>query len=81
MPNGKYCIFKDGDQMRAGMLQAPSSDIPTMWLQYITVDDCDATLARAKKNGATVGDPRWPDPSEPAISAGVKHVPLRRAGG
>ena len=40
--------------MRAGMLQAPSSDIPTMWLQYITVADCDETLARAKKNGATV---------------------------
>jgi len=40
--------------MRGGMLQAPSSDIPTMWLQYITVDDCDATLARAQQNGATV---------------------------
>jgi hypothetical protein len=36
------------------MLQAPSSDIPTMWLQYVTVDDCDQTLTRAKQNGATV---------------------------
>lgn len=54
MPNGTYYMFKDGDAMRGGMLQAPSSDIPTMWLQYITVDDCDATLARAKQNGATV---------------------------
>jgi predicted enzyme related to lactoylglutathione lyase len=35
-------------------LQALSSDVPTMWLQYITVDDCDAALARAKQNGATV---------------------------
>ena len=25
-----------------------------MWLQYITVDDCYETLARAKQNGATV---------------------------
>jgi len=68
MPNGKYYIFKDGDQMRAGMLQAPSSDIPTMWLQYITVDDCDATLARAKKNGATViAEPLDAEPGRFAI--------------
>ncbi|MDH3654048.1 MAG: VOC family protein [Myxococcales bacterium] len=68
MPNGKYYIFKDGDQMRAGMLQAPSSDIPTMWLQYITVDDCDATLARAKKNGATVvAEPMDAEPGRFAI--------------
>lgn len=68
MPNGKYYIFKDGDQMRGGMLQAPSSDIPTMWLQYITVDDCDATLARAKKNGATViAEPMDAEPGRFAI--------------
>lgn len=54
MPNGTYYVFKDGDTPRGGMLQAPSSDVPTMWLQYITVDDCDAALARAKQNGATV---------------------------
>jgi hypothetical protein len=54
MPNGTYYVLKDGDNPRGGILQAPSSDIPTMWLQYITVDDCDAALARAKQNGATV---------------------------
>jgi len=54
MPNGTYYVLKDGDTPRGGMLQAPSSDMPTMWLQYITVDDCDAALARAKQNGATV---------------------------
>ena len=25
-----------------------------MWLQYAAVDDCDAALARAKKNGGTI---------------------------
>jgi len=64
MPNGTYYILKDGDDMRGGMLQSPSSDIPTMWLQYITVDDCDATLARAKQNGATIV-------AEPADAEGV----------
>ena len=71
MPNGAYYIFKDGDEMRGGMLQAPSSDIPTMWLQYITVDDCDATLARAKQNGATVI-------SEPVDAEGVGRFGILR---
>jgi predicted enzyme related to lactoylglutathione lyase len=68
MPNGTYYIFKDGENMRGGMLQAPSSDIPTMWLQYITVEDCDETLARAKKNGATViAEPMDAEPGRFAI--------------
>ena len=25
-----------------------------MWLQYVAVDDCDATLGRAQQNGATI---------------------------
>lgn len=58
MPNGTYYVFMDGEQPRGGMLKAPSSDVPTMWLQYVEVDDCDATLERAKGNGATiVADP------------------------
>lgn len=54
MPDGKYYVFMDGEQPRGGMLKAPSSDVPTMWLQYVTVEDCDATVARAKGNGAAV---------------------------
>lgn len=36
------------------VLEAPSPDIPTMWLRYIEVEDCDETLDRAQQNGATV---------------------------
>lgn len=54
MPNGTYYVLMDGEQPRGGMLKAPSSDVPTMWLQYVEVTDCDATLERAKGNGATV---------------------------
>ena len=71
MPNGTYYVFKDADEMRGGMLQAPSSDIPTMWLQYITVDDCDATLARATQNEATII-------SEPVDSEGVGRFGILR---
>ena len=56
---------------QGGMLQAPSSDIPTMWLQYITVDDCDATLARATQNGATII-------SEPVDAEGVGRFGILR---
>ncbi|MEM7136414.1 MAG: VOC family protein [Myxococcota bacterium] len=64
MPNGTYYVFMNGDKPAGGMLKAPSSDIPTMWLQYVAVEDCDEALARAKQNGATVV-------SEPMDAEGV----------
>ncbi len=54
MPNGTYYILKSGNEMRGGMLRAPSADIPTMWLQYVAVQDCDETLKRARSKGAAV---------------------------
>ena len=59
MPHGgTYYILKNGDEMRGGIMKAPNSDVPAMWLQYIAVEDCDATLERARQNGATiVGEP------------------------
>ena len=60
MPNGTYCVLKQGDAVRAGLVeapnlvQAPNKDVPSLWLQYITVDDCDETLDRAKENGASI---------------------------
>ena len=59
MPQGTYYVLNDGDEARGGIIKAPSPDIPTMWLQYVEVEDCDATLDRAQQNGATiVGPPR-----------------------
>lgn len=54
MPHGTYYVLKNGEDACGGIIQAPSSDIPTMWLQYVTVEDCDATLDRAQQRGATV---------------------------
>jgi hypothetical protein len=45
-----YMLVKDG-QMRAGLWTAPA-DVPTMWLPYVLVAECDATLAKAKQLGA-----------------------------
>ena len=58
MPHGTYYVLQNGEQGRGGVMKAPRSDIPTMWLQYVAVEDCDAALARAQQNGATLmGEP------------------------
>jgi hypothetical protein len=57
MPTGTYHVLKQGESMRGGLMQAPMKDMPNVWLQYVTVDDCDATVERAKRHGCTpLGD-------------------------
>ncbi len=54
MPTGPYTMFKSGDQDAGGMMAAPAPGIPSHWLDYITVDDVDATVKTATAAGATV---------------------------
>jgi len=57
MPSGSYYVLKSGDQKRGGVMASPTKDVPSHWGQYVTVDDCDATLERAKRSGGkAVGD-------------------------
>ena len=53
MPQGPYHILKNGEAMRGGVMKAPFEG-HSQWLQYITVDDCDAALERAKRHGGEV---------------------------
>lgn len=55
-PQGTYTILKDsGGKMRAGAMQQPAGlDVPSHWLPYIQVADCDASAALAAKLGATL---------------------------
>jgi uncharacterized protein len=49
---GTYFILKTADgKGRAGAFQ-PKTPMPTMWLPYVHVADCDATVEKAKKLGA-----------------------------
>ena len=57
MPDGTYYVLKRGDKGRAGVFKAPNPSIPTMWLPYVSVADCDAVAAHAKSLGATVHMP------------------------
>jgi hypothetical protein len=55
MPGGMdYTMFMAGDRPVAGMIKPPAekSDVPTSWVSYITVEDLDATIAKAQELGA-----------------------------
>jgi predicted enzyme related to lactoylglutathione lyase len=52
-PIGTYLVLEKGGVPRAGILKAPPG-VPTGWLPYVTVDDCDAAAARAARHGGQV---------------------------
>jgi predicted enzyme related to lactoylglutathione lyase len=53
-PGGMYHILSKGGADRGGVTSHLSAGVPPHWLPYVSVDDTDATLARAKKLGATI---------------------------
>lgn len=52
----KYTMFKNGEDMAAGMIQITDEmgNVPPHWLTYITVEDIGASVAKAKELGAKV---------------------------
>jgi len=52
----KYTTFKNGPISEGGMykMTPEMSDIPSHWLVYFNVDDCEATVNKAKQLGAKV---------------------------
>lgn len=53
-PGGTYHILSKGGIDRAGVTDHPAGGVPAHWLPYVAVDDTDATIARARKLGATI---------------------------
>lgn len=53
-PMGMYHVLKGADgKMRGGLMQAsPQMTMPSNWLPYIHVPDCDAACAKAQQLGA-----------------------------
>ncbi len=47
-----YDMFMQGPRPIAGMLKPPSEEVPNMWINYITVEDLDATVEKAQSLGA-----------------------------
>jgi predicted enzyme related to lactoylglutathione lyase len=52
-----YWMAIDGETPLAGMFEMSGTEfegMPDHWLSYIAVDDVDACVERARKNGATI---------------------------
>lgn len=52
MPNGTYHVLTMGGVPRAGVMQGADPNGRSMWLPYVAVADCDATLTKALSLGA-----------------------------
>ncbi len=48
-----YGLALKGDSMIAGLME-PDSPMPSFWLIYFAVDDCDAAVAKARGLGASL---------------------------
>ena len=56
---GKYTMFMNGDARAAGMLQMDEDfgDLPSHWMVYFSVDDCDARAEQTGQLGGKVSVP------------------------
>ena len=53
-PGGTYHILSRGGVDRGGVTSHLARGVPPHWLPYVFVDDTDATIARARRLGATI---------------------------
>ena len=70
MGEGTYTMFMSGERPIGGMVQPPAGkgDVPTMWVNYITVEDLDATVEKAIAMGAKVCMPTTEIPGKGRFS-------------
>jgi predicted enzyme related to lactoylglutathione lyase len=57
LPFGDYHLLTIEGLPRAGVMKAAPPHGQALWLPYVAVDDCDATLARAEQLGGKVFTP------------------------
>ena len=53
-PMGTYTILNNGEEMVAGVMAGPSPELPSHWINYVTVDDVDASAAQVVELGGRV---------------------------
>ena len=51
---GHYTLMRKGGKTVAGNMAAMGEGQPSVWVNYVSVDDADATIERAKEAGAMV---------------------------
>ncbi|MEA3188046.1 MAG: uncharacterized protein QOD99_1876 [Chthoniobacter sp.] len=50
-PENDYTMFKHGGQAFGGVMKSPKEGVPTMWTNYVMVEDVDATVAKSTSLG------------------------------
>ena len=48
-PMGNYTILNNGEEMVAGVMAGPSPEVPSHWINYVTVEDVDASAAQVEQ--------------------------------
>jgi len=62
-PDMNYDIIRIGDVQTGGLIgMAPTAGIPSHWMQYVSVENIDRTLALAEEHGGKVLEPVIPCP-------------------
>ncbi len=64
IPGMQYTMIKTGGELGGGVMKSENPKEPTMWLPYLTVEDLDATVAKAKSLGASMVKERTEVPGE-----------------
>lgn len=53
-PQGTYYVLTKDGVPRGGLMRVPEPDMPSAWMPYVRVADCDASAARAGTLGARI---------------------------
>ena len=64
-----YLVLESQGKGRGGIFHAGEPGMPTMWMPYVNVDDCEAATRRAEKLGAKVFMPATAVPEVGTIAA------------
>jgi predicted enzyme related to lactoylglutathione lyase len=60
MGNGLYTLFKSGTKDIGGMMHIPpdqNNPLPSQWISYVSVENLEATIAKAQTLGAKIKVP------------------------
>jgi predicted enzyme related to lactoylglutathione lyase len=66
--HGSYYMLVKDNLPRAGLMKNPQPNVPSFWLPYVCVADCDSSAGKAKELGANVVVPPTDIPSVGRIS-------------
>ncbi len=75
MPQGEYTMFKFEGVPFGGVMKTPQPGVPTHWLNYVSVEDIDASFA---KSGSLGGETVLPPMDIPDVGR-IAVVRIRRA--